>query len=126
MATGEIQKFMDGTDTGWVQCPSSNSGYIGNTIYAKKAGPLFAIKCDGWVRVSSSSGIAAGSYGTLCTIPDAVDPGVFMCYAFINTKNVLCPVKIESKKLVLYNTTGTAITGGSSGTVFLIFGVTFA
>ena len=126
MATGTINKYMDGTDTGWVQCQSSNSGYTGGPIYARKAGPLFAIHCPLWTRVSNSSGIAAGSYGTLCTIPDEVDPGVFMCYAFINTKNVLCPVKIESKKLVLYNTTGTAITGGSSGTAFLIFGAIFA
>lgn len=118
MASGTIQKYADGTDSGWIDLTDSDH-FDGKMIY-RKTGNIFQLKSSGWNKAKAQ--INAGGYYTLATIPSVDRPtGILIGFAYVNASPFpLVTIKVESGAITLFNSSSTNITTSTSFSISAI------
>lgn len=111
MASGTINKYMDGTDSGWKPLTGEN---LNGTLYYRRIGNIFQIKNTSWIRLNEELG--SGAYRILATIPAADRPGgVMFGMAYKNASPYpILAVKVESGNITLYNSSTSTITASQN------------
>lgn len=111
MASGTINKYMDGTDSGWKTLSSDNT-YTGTLRY-RRIGNIIQIKNSGWIKLTSD--LAAGSTVLLTTIPEEDRVGSLFGNAYWNSSPFpILAVKIENGQVRLYNSSSVTITANTN------------
>lgn len=111
MASGTINKYMDGTDSGWALLPLSDN-WTGS-IYYRRVGDIFILKNTGWAKCAVA--INSGSNSLVGTIPTSDRPGTVIGFAMLNgSGNPLLMAKIENGALRLFNSTDATIVANSN------------
>lgn len=110
MASGTINKYMDGTDSGWKSLTSAT--YTGTLRY-RRIGDIFQIKNNGWIKLAND--LASGSAILLATIPEEDRVGSLFGNAYWNSSPYpILAVKIESGQVRLYNSSSVTITANTN------------
>lgn len=106
MANGTINKYMDGTDSGWKSLTGEN---LNGTLYYRRIGNIFQIKNTSWIKLNAE--LAAGANRILATIPTEDRPGVLFGMAYKNASPYpILAVKVENGNITLYNSSTSTIT----------------
>lgn len=108
MASGATPKYMDGTDSGWLEY--TNSSIFSGTIYYRKIGNIVYIE-SGWINLKTA--LSANSYVNLSNgnaFPSGYTPshGSNILMGFINTSlvsNRYLPLNIGTTgEMYIYST----------------------
>lgn len=111
MASGTINKYMDGTDSGWKNLPESTT-YTG-TIKYRRIGSIFQVKNTTWIKLTSD--LASGAIVLLGTIPESDKPATMFGNAYWNIAPYpILAVKIENGSVRLYNSSSVTITANTN------------
>ena len=108
MATGTIQKYADGVDTGWINL-SDDDYFTGGPLKIRKIGNIWQITNFSWLRPKNQIGVGGSHY--LATIPADYRPShVVVGMVYVNDNPYpLILMKIENGDVRIYNGSNAAI-----------------
>lgn len=120
MASGVIPKYMDGTDSGWIDTEIT---FASGKLYYRRIGDVVELCGDG-IRLQNS--LDSGDSVVLGTLPSEARPKDKRAFMTSNALAGYGFITISTEGVVaLYNRSGNTYTGGTSGTRLFIASMYF-
>ena len=105
MASGVIPKYMPGEDTGWKEIELQN--ITGGPLKYRWEGNFFYLRNTAYIKLTSN--LADGGSVQIGTIPNGDYPSITVGYGYNDSNNKMFLVKLQSGRVEIRNSTGTAI-----------------
>lgn len=106
MATGTVQKYMNGEDTGWQDIPLQN--ITGGPLRYRWIGNIFYLRNTAYIKLTSI--LYDGEWVQIGTIPSGKYPAITVGYGYDDANNKMFLVKLQSGRVELRNASGVDIT----------------